>query len=333
MKSFLFLTCFGLAFTIFAQPTATGIQAYFPFDGNAQDLGPNSYQIAVNNASLTADRFNVSGRAYYFNGTNANIELSSNFPDMSSLSIGFWFKPDGTQSNDTGYIFWEGDGVCGKDVSIAYLNQKIYIRADKNGSTLNGMINQGMIDLSLISAALNGWYHIMWVMQPTQSLIYVNGQYRTTASVNGSGVGTHYHPTFGCLNDGGTGTGICGTPKGHFLKGSLDDIQIYSLALTAGAVDTIFQRTSVNTSIYTITETYFSVYPNPSATGEFSFYSNQKIAAIHVFDFTGREIGAPVNNTSGHSGTINLSGYGDGVYLLRLEGANGVEILRIRKGR
>ncbi len=335
MKPILFMFCLSMLMISNAQ-TTTGLQAYFPFDGNALDQGSNSYQTTVNNASLTTDRFNVPGRAYYFNGTNSNIELTTNFPDMNSLTISFWFKPDGTQSNDTGYIFWEGDGYCGSDLSVAYLNQKIYIRADKNGALLNGMVNQGVVDLSLINPAINGWYHFAWVMQPSQSFIYVNGQYRSTATVNGSGVGRHYHPTFGCLNDGLLPP--CGTTKGHFLKGSLDDIRIYSLALTAGAVDTIFQNTSVNTGIdMAKSSTYFEIYPNPSVNGKLNFYSNipfnWRTAEVKIFDMMGREISATVSLTTNHSGRIDFTQAADGIYLMKvvLDGSI-IKSVRIKKG-
>ncbi|MBK8496097.1 MAG: LamG domain-containing protein [Chitinophagaceae bacterium] len=52
---------------------STGMTAYYPFNGNANDESGNGINPVYNGATLTTDRFGNTNSAYYFNGTNAVI--------------------------------------------------------------------------------------------------------------------------------------------------------------------------------------------------------------------------------------------------------------------
>ena len=53
----------------------TGLIAYYPFDGNADDKSGHGNNGVVHNAVLTNDRLGNSNSAYQFNGNNAYIEI------------------------------------------------------------------------------------------------------------------------------------------------------------------------------------------------------------------------------------------------------------------
>jgi hypothetical protein len=68
-----------------------GLVAYYPFNGNANDVGGNNLNGAVNGAVLTTDRFGNPNKAYSFN-TNQDITI----PNSSSLNtfpitISLWY--------------------------------------------------------------------------------------------------------------------------------------------------------------------------------------------------------------------------------------------------
>lgn len=73
---------------------STGMVAYYPFNGNANDESGNGNHGTVNGASLTTDRFSNSNSAYAFNGTSDYI----NVPDAAILrpgleiSLSAWVK-------------------------------------------------------------------------------------------------------------------------------------------------------------------------------------------------------------------------------------------------
>lgn len=91
--SLLFLICLN---SIYAQipsyiPT-NGLEGYWPFNGNADDISGNNHNGIVNGATLTSDRFGNSNSAYYFSlfdyiQTNY-IGVAGNNP----RTISFWIK-------------------------------------------------------------------------------------------------------------------------------------------------------------------------------------------------------------------------------------------------
>ena len=62
----------------------SGMVAYYPFNGNANDESGNGNNGTVNGASLTSDRFNNTNKAYAFNGTSNYI----NVPDAATIRPG-----------------------------------------------------------------------------------------------------------------------------------------------------------------------------------------------------------------------------------------------------
>lgn len=70
-----------------------GLVAYYPFNGNANDMvGVNNG--VVNSAVLTTDRFNNENQAYSFNGINSGITVQNNqlfnFGGNVDFAIGLW---------------------------------------------------------------------------------------------------------------------------------------------------------------------------------------------------------------------------------------------------
>ena len=74
-----------------------GLQAYYPFNGNANDASGNNNHPVFNNATITSDRFGKANSAYHFNGVYQYIRIpnkpSLNFKNEISLSV--WVRPTG----------------------------------------------------------------------------------------------------------------------------------------------------------------------------------------------------------------------------------------------
>ncbi|MBK8496098.1 MAG: LamG domain-containing protein [Chitinophagaceae bacterium] len=70
---------------------STGMAAYYPFNGNANDESGNGNNGTVNGATLTTDRFGIANKAYNFTNPNhISIPNSNIFGDEFTLS--YWFK-------------------------------------------------------------------------------------------------------------------------------------------------------------------------------------------------------------------------------------------------
>ncbi len=118
MKKIITLFCLiGIIIPIFSQipgyVPSNGLAAWWSFTGNANDESGNNNNGSVLNAVLSPDRFGNQNAAYYFNGTNAKISISSqtNLNLNNSVSISAWINPQLMQ----GQIVFRGDYQSGKD--------------------------------------------------------------------------------------------------------------------------------------------------------------------------------------------------------------------------
>lgn len=87
-------------------------------------------------------------------------------------------------------------------------------------------------------------------------------------------------------------------------------------------VDTIFCNT---TNLVALTQESFNIYPNPSS-GEFNYYSQKNIKAIHVIDASGREVyylDKPKNK-----GLISINNLNKGIYFVKFITLNNNEIIK-----
>jgi len=79
---------------VFAAVTIDGLVAYYPFNGNADDRSGNGHNGTVYGASLTNNRFGVSGSAYSFDGIDDYIsaDYASAF-QLPVITISAWICP------------------------------------------------------------------------------------------------------------------------------------------------------------------------------------------------------------------------------------------------
>ena len=81
---------------LFAQVSTLDLVAFYPFNGNAKDESGNGNNGFVFGATLTTDRFNNPGSAYYFDGINDYIYVpnASILQIVQPITMSVWFKTD-----------------------------------------------------------------------------------------------------------------------------------------------------------------------------------------------------------------------------------------------
>ena len=74
----------------------SGLVAYYPFNGNANDESGNQNNGIVTDATLTTDRFGNEGKAYSFDGSGDYIKVknSTSLEPTQGLTISAWVKAD-----------------------------------------------------------------------------------------------------------------------------------------------------------------------------------------------------------------------------------------------
>ncbi|MBK9149315.1 MAG: hypothetical protein IPM12_16040 [Flavobacteriales bacterium] len=78
----------------------TGLEAWYPLNGNADDLSGNGNHGSEYNTTLTTDRDGVANAAYSFNGVNSYIDCY-NFQavvNIPQLTVSAWFLSLGNVS-------------------------------------------------------------------------------------------------------------------------------------------------------------------------------------------------------------------------------------------
>jgi len=114
----LILTMFVLSrIGLFAQipgyvPTS-GLQGFWPFTGNANDIAGNSYNGTVNGATIGTDRYGNPNTAYCFNGTSDYIVTSyAGILGSNPRAVSFWAKTPGNGGTIGMYpVTWGGNNA------------------------------------------------------------------------------------------------------------------------------------------------------------------------------------------------------------------------------
>lgn len=215
---------FLISSTIFAQT----LVAYYPFNGNANDA-MGTANGTVNGATLTTDRFGNANSAYSFDGvSNYILGDASSFP-VGDRTISLWFDAaTGSIANHPG-LFGYGGGVCGTSFIMGINNMETPLEYQTQ-SQCNDDLNQ----YAYPDVPENNWYNWVITVSGTTSKIYINGVLESTATTftNPTTVAGTNFIIGNIVNTNGLGS--YGVEAGNisYFQGSLDDIKIYSGALS-----------------------------------------------------------------------------------------------------
>jgi len=214
-----------------------GLVAYYPFNGNANDLTSNHLD-CNSNATLTTDRNGNLNNAYHFNGTNQYID----FPNDSRLkpqfpfTISYWVKLEQYDySNQMLTTDYQLDNYTG--VWFCISNNGRIILNYGNGEYVSVDSRKSMVGETILN--LNQWYHVVGVFKSASEMeIYLNG-------VNDGGVYTGYAESLVYSNNPGSiGRKDCGnsTQAPYYFLGSIDDVAIYNKALSQSEITLLYNH-------------------------------------------------------------------------------------------
>ncbi len=186
----------------------------------------------VTGATLTTDRKGQANKAYLFNGTTDHIQIndpSSGLLDFgsSSFSFSFWLK---SATNDIG-------SVISKRISNGTLQQGWMVYKGTTGR-FNIYFDDGTGGLLFQTANStvpdNSWTNFAVVVDRNTNLLslYKNGAFNQSGSIS----------TIGSIsNDRKLQIGS-GDNDNIYLTGSIDDVRIYSQALTVSNIQQLYAQ-------------------------------------------------------------------------------------------
>jgi hypothetical protein len=201
---------------------STGLVAYYPFDGNANDSSGNKLNGSVKGATLTSDRFGNANNAYNFNGSGNFIEVADD-PKLNLQNTDFtlsaWILPSDNQGN---HILYKGQSS-----GDSYPKYLFSWYQDKYSFHVNGPGLVGGTWANSNSNKVTDWQMSVVVKKDSLVYIYVNGALSTKTIFKTTIQDTKgYNLRIGGAEPGGAG----------WWKGKLDDIRIYNRALDSTEV-------------------------------------------------------------------------------------------------
>jgi hypothetical protein len=230
--------------TLLSEGLSDGLLAYYPFSGNAQDATSNHYDGTLHGGvALTTDRKGVANAAYNFDGVDDYISVAHADPLnlIGDFSISLWTSISSSQVM-TGYSQdnindiirkWNGNAE-GYPFAIAFLNP-----ANPNPNQLVTARYDGTIcydfpnSISPNTVSTDTFIHIVLVKNGNKLSTYINNALSSeiTDTTQGSGC------TVG--NTADVTIGVRGNLY-RFFKGKIDDIRIYSRAITTDEIGNLY---------------------------------------------------------------------------------------------
>jgi hypothetical protein len=339
MKKRLLTYVFALTFlnafsqTVPSYVPASGLVAYYPFNGNANDVSGTGNNGTINGATLTADRFGNANNAFSFNG-NSNYILVANSASLNSANktISVWanfaIEPTNSSAGSMSLISkWYQVTNCNNQFNDAFIltvgklsNQTKFI-----GST--NLYSQSTLSTNN-QLATNVWYNIVFTHDATTGgKIYVNGILVSYNDIGGNICTNQNNLIFGADSNQGN--------LFRFFNGKIDDIGIWNRALTQDEIsnlyytDAVCQTMLINTGVLSFNPVTYNntvtIYPNPAST-------QITIDCGNLANVTGWNI--KINNTLGQevfSAPMNTQEYvvqlntwtGTGMYFVKIYDSSG----------
>jgi surface protein len=209
----------------------TGMVAFYPFNGNAEESTGNGINGVVDRATLTKDRFGIDDSAYSFD-LDQNIYIpNSSHLNLFPLTMSLWLNLGELQGHRIGKVFgkywpasWNGFNIFAQtyEVDGRQVNRIVpwFIRNQSN--RVLGQYGEPNFETYVEK---NEWHHIVVIFDESGGRIYLDGEL------------SDYHPW----------TGVPGPTSSSFLwqiggiyddafTGKLDDIRIYNRSLIPSEV-------------------------------------------------------------------------------------------------
>jgi hypothetical protein len=208
-------------------PPPTGLVSWWPGDGNADDLQ------GTNNGTLmggTTVGSGLVGSAFVLDGTNNFVEVpDSTSLKPSDLTVEFWARPDILLTNGAGTVPFvmklnEGDSMSGvvRGYDFFYQQGKLYFGLPIS----SGLRNNVFIATNLPAGT---WHHVAGAYSSLGQALYLDGQLVASGANFGA---IAYSPA-------PIEIGRVVNLSPFYFKGAIDELAIYSRALSSNEIAAI----------------------------------------------------------------------------------------------
>ena len=203
----------------------TGLLAYFPFNGDADDFSGNGHHGTVHGATLTDDRNGNPSSAYSFDGDNDYIDIG--VIDIGlPVTVALWFSSSSINEK------W--DTLVGYNLPVKPYNG-IQIMANGDGKLRFRM--GGAIDDIISESVIDGdgkWHHIAIKRDLSNKVeLFVDGELESSSTSNDS-IGESHNLFFG--------KSFQPDKLEEYFAGKIDEIRIYNRSLSETEIKHLYEN-------------------------------------------------------------------------------------------
>jgi hypothetical protein len=228
---FLFLFCLPVLAQIPSYVPVSGLQCYYPFNGNVNDASVLNNHLTNNGAVLTTDRFGASDAAYNFNGSTQFLirnTPSFTFNPTSTFTVSLWHNRN--TSSVVGIPIMHATNAAGNFIWI-FQTGATSMQFGTNKQQSSWIWAQS-------TSTTNVWTHIVMVYNAGGMTLYKDNVAVATGTFNHTGVTSTTLPLY-------VGRGI----GGNYFNGKIDDIGIWNRCLSACEISDLFTATNTLTTV------------------------------------------------------------------------------------
>ena len=228
---FLFLFCLPVLAQIPSYVPVSGLQCYYPFNGNGNDASVLNNHLTNNGAVLTTDRFGSTDAAYNFNGSTQYLirnTPSFTFNPTSTFTVSLWHNRN--TSSVVGIPIMHATNAAGNFIWI-FQTGATNMQFGTNKQQSAWIWAQSTTTTSV-------WTHIVLVYNAGAMTLYKDNVLVASATFTHTNVTSAVLPLY-------VGRGV----SGNYFNGKIDDIGIWNRCLSACEINDLFTATNTLTTV------------------------------------------------------------------------------------
>lgn len=292
----------------------TGMVGHYPFNSNANDESGNGNNGQVMGATLVKDRFENANSAYYFDGTNDYITVSSS-PSLQitgAITMSTWFKT--SYSNDFAGI------ITKSEVSEPRTGYLMYIDANDQPS-VNLYHNHQTLEMGVAKSNISGvddnWHHMVSVYDGNILKFYIDGILKSEVEYNLRIQSNNAPLVFGW--------DMFSNSNDRLFEGYIDDIRIFNRALNNQEVTSLYGNTVTTSGLSTTknsqTSNLIEIFHNTSQNLLVISFSHLDANVIaEIYNMKGEKIQVQILDSIESS--IDISKLTKGCYVIHMHNSS-----------
>ena len=209
------------------------LEAWYNLNGNALDTSGNYHHGAPNGPTLIKDRFGRTGKAYAFDGINDEIFIPhhSALGGYTEMSLVVWLQFPGYDFDGTSKAIvqkWMQSSSSNRAFSMEFDSAGNYLRFKVS---VHSTTNSQLVDLKLTDIPIKTWHMVTGVFTGNSLKIYLDSTLKSTNSLGFTDTMNNGFSNLLMASEMGTS---------DYTRIYLDDVKLYSCALTDAQIDSLY---------------------------------------------------------------------------------------------